>query len=406
MTARTEDADDPILARRHAPIVLFDAAEPFLPELVGYQVLRKPGPSPSFDRYLSLALPDGRQAAAVIEYALWTDWDIQHLYELEHVWSYVDDANQLIFAEASWHGRYGALVQNGRLSADGERPVAYAQPGKHAMCAAPELFSGFDVQRDSMARATGPEAGSAGLLVGKPIAGRIEKTRRRDALVNAYLRRQSFAPTFRFTRRWDALDVPFLNCENLIDRIPPRLEGWLTRLEAEQAERRLWAVLFDLGDTLMVEETEEKDESATTQRADLFPGAAELIWRLRAEGYLIGLVADTRSDTYRNVLRQHGLYEAFDAFAISEELGCEKPDPRIFHHALDRTGLSVDEASRVAMVGNNLSRDVRGANLSGLLSIWLRHNARYPTRPADDLERPRFEATSCEQVYDVIRGIG
>ena len=32
------------LARRHAPIVYFDAAEPFLPELVGYQLLRRSGP--------------------------------------------------------------------------------------------------------------------------------------------------------------------------------------------------------------------------------------------------------------------------------------------------------------------------------------------------------------------------
>ncbi|MGH2457887.1 MAG: HAD family hydrolase [Chloroflexota bacterium] len=406
MPAENGSQDDLSLARRHAPIVCFDAREPFLPEMVGYRVARQPGPSPSFDRYLSLALPDGRRAATVIEYALWTDWDIQHLYELEHVWSYLDDAGQLIFAEASWHGRFGALVQGGRLSAEGERPVAYAQPGKHAMCAAPDLFAGFDAQRESVARATGPEAGSMGLLVGKPIAGRIEKTRRRDALVSAYLRRQAFVPTFNFSQRWDALAAPFLACEELIDRIPSRLEDWLSRLEAERVERHLWAVLFDLGDTLMIEETEEKDATATTQRAELFPGAAELIWRLRAAGYLVGLVADTRAGTYRNVLRQHGLEGAFDAFAISEELGCEKPDRRMFQHALDRLGLTVAESSRVAMVGNNLSRDVRGANLSGLLSIWLRHNVRYPISPSDDLEWPRFEATSCDQVDEVIRRIG
>src|SRR5439155_26321272 len=75
------------LARRHAPIVYFDAADPFLPELVGYAVLRKPGPSPTHGRYLSLLTPDGRRAEAVVEYALWTDWEIQHLYELEHAWS-------------------------------------------------------------------------------------------------------------------------------------------------------------------------------------------------------------------------------------------------------------------------------------------------------------------------------
>lgn len=398
--------NDGDLARRHAPIVYFDAAEPFLPEQVGYAVLRQPAPSPSFDRYLNLAVPDGRRAWAVIEYALWTDWDIQHLYELEHVWSYVDAAGRLLHAEASWHGRFGPLVQDGRLSAEDERPVAYAQPGKHAMVATPEVFARFDAQRAAVAAAAGPEAGTMGLLVGKPIAGRIEKNRRRDALANAYLHRRAFTPTFRFNTRWDAREAVWVSCEELIEGIPSRLEGWLGRLEAERGQRRIWAVLFDLGDTLMSEATEEKDETATTLRAELFPGATDLIWQLRGAGYLVGLVADTRPGTYRNVLRQHGLYGAFDAFAVSEEVGCEKPDRRLFQHALDVLGIRSAEAERVAMVGNNLSRDVRGANAAGLVSIWLRHNDRYPTIPSDETERPRFTASSCADVAEIIRGLG
>ncbi len=47
--------EDLNLARRHAPVVWFDEREPFPPQLVGYRVLREPGPSPSFDGYLSLA---------------------------------------------------------------------------------------------------------------------------------------------------------------------------------------------------------------------------------------------------------------------------------------------------------------------------------------------------------------
>ena len=115
---------DLALARRHAPIVWFDDAEPFLPQAVGYAVLREPTHSPTFERFLDLDVPGGRTAAAVIEYALWTDWDIQHLYELEHVWSYVDEAGRLIHAEASWHGEWAPLVEAGRLSAEDERPVA------------------------------------------------------------------------------------------------------------------------------------------------------------------------------------------------------------------------------------------------------------------------------------------
>src|SRR5919201_5735814 len=155
--------DDCALASRHAPIIYFDAAEPFLPELVGYQVLRQPGPSPTHARYLNLLTPDGRRAGAVVEYALWTDWDIGHLYELEHVWSYLDGEGRLIHAEASWHGGHGPLVQAGRLSHEGARPVAYAQPGKHAMAADPGVFGQFDSLRGIFIDEADRRAGSGGL---------------------------------------------------------------------------------------------------------------------------------------------------------------------------------------------------------------------------------------------------
>lgn len=394
------------LARRHAPIVYFDAAEPFPPQLVGYAVLRASGPSPSFDRYLSQRLPDGRTAAAIVEYALWTDWDVDHLYELEHVWSYVDEAGRLLHAEASWHGGYGALVQDGQLSREGDRPVAYAQPGKHAMAPTPELFTRFDLYRERFRASAERDVGNGGLLVGKPIAGRIEKNARRDMLANGFLRRHAFAPSWRFEMRWDGADAPHLPVRELIDVIPSRLEGIVQRLEVDRQERRVWAVLFDLGDTLMDETTEQKDETATTQRAELFDGAAELVWGLRRRGYLVGLVADTRPGTYRNVLRQHGLQRAFDVLAISEELGCEKPARRMFEHALRGLGLGPDEADRVVMVGNNIARDVRGAKAAGMRTVWLHFNERYPLVAVDEDEQWDHEATSYDALGEVITALG
>ena len=376
-------------------------------------MLRQPGPSPTFDGYLSFTPRVGELAgfrpgrhvegvSAVVEYALWTDWDIQHLYELEHVWSYVDRNGRLVHAEASWHGGSGTLVQGGRLSAEDERPVAYAQPGKHAMAPDPGIFNAFDLARERYGRSAGPEAGKDGLLVGRPIAGKIERTPRRNMLANGFLRRHAFEPSWQFTTRWDARDVLWLPCDRLIAEVPARLEHLLADLEAERARRNVWAVLFDLGDTLMVEETEEKDAERTTQRADLFPGAADLLWQLRRAGYLLGLVADTRPGTYRNVLRQHGLLGVFDLLAISEELGCEKPDPRLFAAALDGLGLRPDEARHAVMVGNNLARDVRGANAAGVVSVWLRHNERYPTTPADDAEEPAHSVRSFAELVSLL----
>src|SRR5262249_22558235 len=77
---------------------------------------------------------------------------------LEHVWSYVDAAGELIHAEASWHGGHGPLVPARRLSPEGGPPVAYAQPGKHAMAAHPGGVSKVDGPPGALARRGGPRA--------------------------------------------------------------------------------------------------------------------------------------------------------------------------------------------------------------------------------------------------------
>ncbi|MGI8964001.1 MAG: HAD family hydrolase, partial [Thermomicrobiales bacterium] len=155
----------------------------------------------------------------------------------------------------------------------------------------------------------------------------------------------------------------------------------------------LKAVLFDLGDVIMREDTEVKLDGVT-QRADLHPGMADLMRDLHRQGIPLGLVADTRDGTYRNVLNQHGLYEPFDVFAISDHLGAEKPDRLMFASALDALGIPEAEWGCVAMVGNNLAKDIRGANALGLITIWLVWNQRYPYSCADEHETPDYQVST------------
>ncbi len=155
----------------------------------------------------------------------------------------------------------------------------------------------------------------------------------------------------------------------------------------------LKAVLFDLGDVIMCEETEVKVDGVT-QRADIYAGMGDLLRGLRKRAVPLGLVADTRDGTYRNVLGMHGLLDLFDAFAISDHLGVEKPDRRIFEHALKELGIAGAERGSVAMVGNNLARDIRGANALGLIGIWMVWNQRYPCACADEAVRPMFQVST------------
>jgi len=163
----------------------------------------------------------------------------------------------------------------------------------------------------------------------------------------------------------------------------------------------LAALFFDLGDVIMQEETEVKDGQWNTLRADLVDGMGDALRTLKARGYKIALVADTRPKTAWNVLHQHNLYDLFDALAISEEVGCEKPDPRIFRAALDALNIAASDYARVLMVGNRLYRDVRGAHNLGLLPVWFHWNERY-AHDYGGCDQATYEVRTTRELLELI----
>lgn len=153
---------------------------------------------------------------------------------------------------------------------------------------------------------------------------------------------------------------------------------------------KILAICLDCGDTLIDEATEVKTDGDVSLRADLIPGADELIRTLKARGYALALVADGPVATFENNLGPHDLYDGFDAYSISESVGVTKPDPAIFHHAMQQLGITEASYDRVVMVGNHLSRDIKGANDLGMISVWLDWSPRRHKVPLDDSEVPRY----------------
>jgi len=64
-----------------------------------------------------------------------------------------------------------------------------------------------------------------------------------------------------------------------------------------------------------------------------------------------------------------------------------------------------EDSDRVVMVGNRLDRDVKGANQAGLVSVWCRLSARYPTAPKDRSEVPRHEFSDFARLPGLITAI-
>ena len=97
---------DLALARQLSPRIRFARNEPFYPSKVGVTVLDAPGQSPS----APLAVTFEPGVKKVIEYAIWWDWDIQHLYELEHIWLKLDASDAVVGVDASAHGKLYPMV--------------------------------------------------------------------------------------------------------------------------------------------------------------------------------------------------------------------------------------------------------------------------------------------------------
>lgn len=219
---------DSEIARRLAPVVYCDANEPFPPLFAGWTVLRASGPSPSFQREIEVAPP----AACVVEYALWFDWDIGHLNELEHFWVYLGADGAPLGAEGSWHGFYRPFTAEGELlTLEDGRPVAYAKPGKHSLAPDPAtlLESRAECEHDC-----GPLAGRGGVQVTHLTLGRIEKTPEADALARAYLQARRFAPAWRFTQRIVMDGERLMPWAALAPQIPRRVNDWIARLRNKE----------------------------------------------------------------------------------------------------------------------------------------------------------------------------
>lgn len=171
------------------------------------------------------------------------------------------------------------------------------------------------------------------------------------------------------------------------------------------SHHKIRAIFFDSGDTIVDEGTEIKDATGTALRAELIPGAADTVRALKTQGYCLALVADGPAGTFYNTLGPPGVLALFDTLAISGLVGAEKPDSVIFQHAFQQLKITPAEYGQVVMVGNNLSRDIKGANALGLISVWLDWAPRRSKIPADASEQPCYTIKTPPELLSLIARI-
>ncbi|TLS50697.1 HAD family hydrolase [Paenibacillus antri] len=172
-------------------------------------------------------------------------------------------------------------------------------------------------------------------------------------------------------------------------------------MNGSKEEKRL--ILFlDCGDTIIDEGTEVRDENGIVVEGKVIPGADVMVKTLAERGYRLALVADGRAQSFVNLLTMNGVYDCFETMIYSEPIKAEKPSPRMFKAAIGAMDLSERDVGRIVMLGNNLSRDVKGANAMGITSVHLDWTPRYPKIPADASEAPTYTVSDPLEFVELV----
>lgn len=389
----TSDPDG-ALARKHQPVLCIDLNEPSPPLVMGYTVLRQAGVSAS-SKFAISPPPDG----AVIEYAVWHDWDIQHLYDLEHIWVHVESNGGVSRVEGSMHGSRVAMdTGNGLPEMRDTRPIMYCEPGKHAVWARarPMSFIAGAMIRD----ACGRDAGAQGIHLGNRFAdsGAYMATGFDHRLARLAMRRAAFVPSFIFNSPETPALVPW---PTLAAWIPNRMQALIADLPMRVPH--LAALFLDCGDTLIDETTEVKIAGTeVVTEAQEIPFAMDAVRKLHGLGYPMSLVADGPRATFENLLKPRGIWDLLQAHIISGEVGELKPSPKMFAAAMTALGLSDQDRQRVVMVGNNLARDIRGANNFGLKSLFVSWSKKRSQIPETVQDQPDRQIATLDQLVTAI----
>ncbi len=191
-----------------------------------------------------------------------------------------------------------------------------------------------------------------------------------------------------------ALRIVYDECG--IDRFYPTPEEWITAYETHNKE--LWDAysraeitqdflrLDRFATPLYPHWTDSREELDEFSRAldpiylgrlaeqtVIIEGAFEILAHLRAHDYNIGVLSNGFTDVQHRKLTNTGLDRMVDLMVLSDDIGVNKPDPRLYRHAMERAGNT--DPSRHLMVGDNRATDIAGAIASGWRAIWLTPHA-------------------------------
>ena len=110
--------------------------------------------------------------------------------------------------------------------------------------------------------------------------------------------------------------------------------------------------------------------AAGRYKLEPYEGVVSILEKLNA-CYQMSAISDGQKCWALPELHSTGLAHFFQHVVISSDYGFRKPDPRMFHAALEKMNLAPDE---VIFIGNDMYRDIWGAGVLGMKTIFFKSN--------------------------------
>ncbi|WP_338219958.1 YjjG family noncanonical pyrimidine nucleotidase [Algoriphagus sp. oki45] len=114
------------------------------------------------------------------------------------------------------------------------------------------------------------------------------------------------------------------------------------------------------------QEFEEDFMHRTSSKPHVFPYSKEILTYLQGK-YQIHVITNGFNESQAKKMKSSGLDVYFDLIVTSETTGHKKPDPRIFHYALDKLSTKPEFC---LMIGDNPNSDILGAQRAEIDQVF------------------------------------
>ena len=144
----------------------------------------------------------------------------------------------------------------------------------------------------------------------------------------------------------------------------------------------------------LAEQMSEDFLNMTTAHFSLLEGAEDLV-RYLAKKYPLTVVTNGFVEVQYEKFDKSGLRDCFAHIVLSEEVGCQKPNPRIFEEALRMNGLQAED---VVMIGDSWNSDIQGAINAGIDQIWIRRSK----EPLPEGQSATYIVKTLSEIMDIL----